>query len=385
MSVQIEQLTATDWDEGMAFLNEVFAEHSPHDFATLLPSIYQPTDEYMACNYAIREEGKICAIVGLFPTHWQVGETRLKVGGIGGVSTHSSVRGKGYMQLLMKHCVQRMQAEDYDLSWLGGQRQRYGYFGYETCGQKIHLGLTKSSVRHVFGSIEPLRFEPLAETDTIRMEAAVALHGAQDVYNSRGGTDTFHRFLVNGYYQPHVALDSGGNMVGYLAADAAGGSVVELLGIDSSSAIDMARSWVQSREQEGARFDVSPTSFEFLQRLSAIDAGNSISASGNWQIFDWQATVQALLQVRSKAGGLANGAVVLGIEGYGSLRIRVQDEDVSCEKVADTPMVTWSPLTAMRVLFGPLPASAVVEIPTAAAALSAWCPLPLGWSRLDGV
>jgi len=97
MKVEVVQLTAADWEEGLTFLNGVFGEHRPHDFATLLPSIYQPTEEFMACNHAVREDGNIRAVVGLFPIDWQVGDTRLKVGGIGGVSTHESVRGKGYM------------------------------------------------------------------------------------------------------------------------------------------------------------------------------------------------------------------------------------------------------------------------------------------------
>ena len=99
MSDEVIQLRGTDFDECMDFLNEVFSEHAPHDFAGMLPSIYQPTDEQMACNYAIRVDGKLAAVVGLFPAQWQVGDQVLKVGGIGGVSTHKRVRGAGYMKL----------------------------------------------------------------------------------------------------------------------------------------------------------------------------------------------------------------------------------------------------------------------------------------------
>ncbi len=139
MSLDVVQLAGADFDEAMEFLNGVFGEHRPHDFATLLPSIYQPSDEHMACNHALREDGRIRAVVGLFPIDWQVGDRLLKVGGIGGVSTHPGVRGKGYMGILMRHCVERMKAEGFHLSWLGGQRQRYGYFGYEKCGQAVSV------------------------------------------------------------------------------------------------------------------------------------------------------------------------------------------------------------------------------------------------------
>ena len=39
----------------------------------------------------------------------------------------------------------------------------------------------------------------------------------------------------------------------------------------------------------------------------------------------------------------------------------------------------------MRALFGPLAPDQVTVVPPALAALRAWCPLPLGWLRQDGV
>ena len=45
----------------------------------------------------------------------------------------------------------------------------------------------------------------------------------------------------------------------------------------------------------------------------------------------------------------------------------------------------WDPRTAMRALFGPLAPDQVTAVPPALDALRAWCPLPLGWLRPDGV
>ena len=38
--MKIEQLDATDFEEAMDFMNLVFGAHRPHDFATLLPTLY---------------------------------------------------------------------------------------------------------------------------------------------------------------------------------------------------------------------------------------------------------------------------------------------------------------------------------------------------------
>ena len=386
MSVEIEQLTAADWEEGLAFLNGVFGDDKEEfNFATLLPSIYQPTDEFMACNYAVRENGQIRAVVGLFPMDWQVGDNLLKVGGIGGVSTHLSVRGKGYMKLLMEHCVKLMKAEGYDLSWLGGQRQRYGYFGYEKCGQQLSVSMNSTNLRHVFGERQGLSFEPLVAEDRSRIDTAQQLHDALLVHCRRGGNDLFPRFLASWHHQPHAALDEDGTMVGYLVADASGGSVLELVARDASMEVEVARSWVQSRQEEGVRFDIGPTRYELLRRLSAIGEGGGANSSGNWQIYDWARTVGALLQVRCVGGALADGDILLGIEGYGSLHVQVCTNEVVCEKVAESAPVTWDAFTAMRVFFGPLPAAAVVDVPQTLGPLLAWCPLPLAWPRQDGV
>jgi len=42
-------------------------------------------------------------------------------------------------------------------------------------------------------------------------------------------------------------------------------------------------------------------------------------------------------------------------------------------------------LLAHRLLFGPLRPSQIIELPAAAAALDAWCPLPLYWAPQDNV
>ena len=70
--MKVEQLTANDFEEAMDFMNLVFGAHGPHDFASLLPALYQPTDELMKCIWAIRESGRIVAIVGYHPLEWKV-------------------------------------------------------------------------------------------------------------------------------------------------------------------------------------------------------------------------------------------------------------------------------------------------------------------------
>ncbi|MEC8993421.1 MAG: GNAT family N-acetyltransferase, partial [Candidatus Latescibacterota bacterium] len=380
MSDEVIQLRGTDFDECMDFLNEVFSEHAPHDFAAMLPSIYQPTDEQMACNYAIRVDGKLAAVVGLFPAQWQVGDQVLKVGGIGGVSTHKRMRGAGYMKTLMNHCVGVMQKEQYHLSWLGGQRQRYGYFGYETCGVSTNMSLSPTNLRHALPETA-ITCSPIEANDDCSLAFAHRLHAHQSVHCQRPA-DVFHRFLVGGFRRPYLARDETDTAIGYLVARR--GEVTEWVAEDDDHAIAMAGAWVRDRGEQ-ANFWLMPTQTGLAQRLGALAESTAIRTSGNWQVFDWAATIGALLQVQAAEQGLPDGRVRFGIEGYGVLEIDVENDRICCRRTEASASVVWHPFEAMRALFGPLPAHMVVNVSPELSALHGWCPLPLGWSHQDYV
>ncbi len=385
MSKEVVRLAAADFDEGMAFLNAVFGENGPHDFHAMLPSIYQPTEELMACNHAVRVNGEIRAIVGLFPMDWQVGETVLKVGGIGGVSTHAAHRDKGYMSLLMNHCVQHMKAQGFHLSYLSGQRQRYGYSGYETCGQRFLVTVRKRNIQHVFETPSPLRFEAIAVDDAHRIAVTQRLHDGQVIHHLRDPAH-FGRFLVSWHHEPFAALDEHGSMVGYLVATGDGSRVSELLAADTDTAVDIARGWVEAdSKRHSTTFELPPLNYDLVRRIAALGESQSVQEADNWQIFDWAATVEALLKVRAGGGELVDGEALIGIEEHGTLRVRVAGGEPQAERVDEASAVAWHPFTAMRVLFGPLPPCAVTALPHEAAQLQAWCPLPLSWPTQDGV
>lgn len=383
MSEPIIQLRAADFEEAMDFLNLVFSGHAPTDFAKLLPVLYRPTEEQMACNYAIRQQGRIRAVVGLFPLQWQVGQRVMKVAGIGGVSTHPNRRGTGLMQRLMQHCVAQMKTQGYHLSWLGGQRQRYLYCGYEKCGVGLSLSLSRANLRHCFAGDPALRFEPLAAADQASLARAWELHDAQPSRARRASGD-FYLHCVSWHHRPFAALDAGGRMVGYLVANAKGDLVTELVGESEEVGVEMARCWAV-RGDQGINLDFNPAAAGLIRRLGQVCEGMSVHASGNWQVFAWEEVLGALLQLRQAGSPLPAGRVVVGIEGYGRLALEVEGERTCCARTDEEPAVAGEAPLMLRLLCGPLPPSQVVLLPAGAALLEAWCPLPLFWARQDGV
>jgi predicted acetyltransferase len=363
----------------------VFDEHAPHDFANLLPSIYQPTDEHMRCNYAVRDEqGQLAAVVGVFPIDWRVGDVTLKVAGVGGVAVHPDYRGKGYMKLLMNHAVAEMRSAGYDLSYLGGRRQRYAYFGYEVAGTTYRLSVIKDNVRHAFaGQDTMVTFKPAAD-DLETVATLKALHDAQSLHCVRPA-DSFYKYLQNWHYQPTSAHNSDGQIVGYLVAHRDRHVINELVAQDADTAAQILRTWVEQSSLDVVVKLQAPAG-PVLRRLNGFADSLHVLPEGNWQIFDWSRVVDALLKAQHKANPLPHGSTVLNIgETPSEIMLTVDAEGARCQMTDREPDFVLDTFSATRLLFGPGPASAATRLPSSASILSAWCPLPLGFSHQDHI
>ena len=256
MSTAIARLTAADFEEAMDVLNFSFGFEHPHNFETLLPVLYHPGAEAMSWNWALREEG-------------------------------------------------------YPLSWLGGQRQRYGYYGYEKCGINYQLSLAPINVRHVFGDGDlGIEFRPLERQDRTHLQGVIGLHDAQPILGVRP-RERFYNMLLSWYHKPHIAISPDSRMIGYVVANGNGDRITEILAVNEGEPeLQIAAAWVQQHGE--ATFDLAPSN-RLLPKLAAVCGGMSVHSSGNWQIFDWAAVLDALLKAQSIVRPLADGAVVVEI------------------------------------------------------------------------
>ena len=385
MKQPVEQLTLNDFEEATDLLNYVFSQaHGPHAFEELLPKLYRPTEERMRCNYGIRHRGMLVAIAGAYPLAWQVGAATLRVAGIAGVATHPrhrGNRGKGLMRALVSHCVTEARAAGCHLSWLDGLRRRYRHFGYERCGTEIGLRLAARdfAVAGIDGA--GLRFRRLQEGDALLAEVQ-RLHARQQVHWRRPATE-FLSICASWNAVPYAALN-GDEFAGYLVAGRDPTRVSELVAVEAAAAARLAAGWCATRGERRISVAVSPWQTAATRSLGALADQTELRCCGNWQVFDWPALLAALLGERARGGGLPGGEVVLEIAGTGPLRLWVDGTASGCTATGDPPQVALDSVTAMRSLFGPLPAHLAGSVPLPAS-LESWCPLPLHIPSADRV
>lgn len=109
---------------------------------------YHPVLQEIApdCSLILDQDGDILSHVGVYPLNLEVGPAQVMCGGIGGVASAMEHRGQGYMAQLMQASIRHMREMGWPLSVLWGDRQRYGHLGYETCGVKYILRITRRSL-----------------------------------------------------------------------------------------------------------------------------------------------------------------------------------------------------------------------------------------------
>ena len=163
----------------IAFLDEVFfiddEPETKRDFISILPKIYH--DEYRPAynNFVVQDEdGEFRAAVGNFNIDLDVCGEKIKACCIGNVAVGLKYRSMGYMVDLMEMSVEEMMNNGTDLAYLGGQRQRYGYFGFEASGVSYNFEFNKKTAKHIFGGRKSnLRVERLQENDTEALSAII--------------------------------------------------------------------------------------------------------------------------------------------------------------------------------------------------------------------
>ena len=131
-------------------------------------------------------------------------------------------------------------------------------------------------------------------------------------------------------------------------------------------------------------FSLMPWQYEAIKYFSSVAHYMSISSPSLFKIINFDKVADALIKLKaSYTSNLPQGARVIGITGWGNLKISIEKNNHAyCEKTDDTPNIILDKLSATRLLFGPFSAETVVDTDEF---FSSVLPLPLSWNTLDRV
>ncbi|MHB1157318.1 MAG: GNAT family N-acetyltransferase [Phycisphaerales bacterium] len=394
MTPIITQPTVADFDELIAFMNRAFSFTPDIGFTRRLPVLYQRTERHLSCQHIIRRDGNtgpIVASIGLYPLTWRAGDASLRIAGIGGVSCDPDHRARGFMSHILTHLRQLIADEKYHLSYLSGQRQRYAHFGWEVAGSLHNFQLNTTNLKHTPDSpenpgckLEPFTGQPDA------LPAMRRLHDAQPAFIERSD-ESFPLAIQSWFASTWLLRDPRQNVAAYAVVSQNGSTVTEIVAADTSHAMRLLRLLLTDRPAAtpaitAINVQLAGEQHELTRTLGTVAETFNVQPAGNWRIFDWPAVLGALLLLRQRIAPLMPGRVTLRITDIDrAIRLEATDSAVHVDWTDAPADVSLDAKTAMRVLFGPLPPSAVTALPATAASLNAWCPLPLSFPAPDHV
>lgn len=373
MNLEFRKGRPDEYNDLIDFGNMVFRT----DFAALLPKLYRGHPEMAQHHYLALEDGKIKGMVGSFPLEFSMGGETVKAFGIGTVSVHPYARGRGYMKELMNRAVAGARAAGADLMCLGGQRQRYEYFGFGCACQRRSYTLTPANRRHWKKiSTEGVELLPLSENGAYTADC-LKLHNAQPIHAVRRLGD-FAGICRSWSSEPWI-FRRNGEFLGYCVLNDGCTAVGELLLNDWQEALPVL---FALSEKAGRELTVTPFFWqkELCRALGLVSEGCAIEDGEMVQLLNFPRMLALSLRLKGEQAGIMDGELVLEVSGEGKYRVAVRNGAVSVAETAEPAGLRIDTVQQQRRLFS---AGSLWQYDSPLE--NSWFPLPLELPAQDMV
>lgn len=379
---ELKRLNEDNYDELINLLNSVFARKNNQktDFEKDLPKMFVKDEQHMARHLGVFDDGKLVSCVGIYPMPTVIGDNELLFATVGNVATHWDYTGKGYMNMLMTEAMKEIEKMGVDVSRLGGLRQRYNRFGYDSCGSTYSFSLTKNNNEKSFNYEDDYTFVKIDKEDIDSIAFCECLYNNSGIRIKRDAYDGYQGFyaaMTTWQNIPYLVKDTKGNNVGYICVK--GNSVGEVYGLNPDVTVKIISLW-QKKNIETVSFSVAPYDIELARIFTSVCENMRIGFTCHFKVMNFEKITNALLKLKSKYVKMVNGEFVLKIEDYGKIKLFVHGDNVGCVRVDEKESLTLSRFDAQRFLFGPFPP---ISAGNADGVVSAWLPLPLSWNLQD--
>lgn len=357
------------------FINMVFSMHvRPHDFEVLLPKVYDPRYNKSRIHAIALEGNRIIGCVGVYDFPIRVADETLKIGYLGSVSVHQKFRKQGIMKKLMQMQIERARLEGMDLLALGGQRQRYEYYGFTPCGCTCSYTVTARNIRHAMADVDASEysFRKLAADDPA-IERLFDLYDQQTVSGART-LENFYATLCSYHNLPWVILRKD-EPAGYLIASENEEKIVELVMDEPSAFRAIVKGFLQEQKKSGVEILAAPFDLALNRSLAPVceKYGAIVSNNRMMRCMNPERVIGAFMKLKQTCCQLSDGVLCLGIADMATIRIEVRNGCVIIEKTGEQPDLTLSLMEAEQLIFN-YNRYAVAELPLRVH--RDWFPLP---------
>ncbi len=354
------------------FINYVFSQNSvPHDFKTLIPKVYADGRGYDDIHAIVLDNGRVKGVVGQYPIHASFGGAPLKIGYIGSVSTHPYARGSGYMIKMMEMQAEHAKETGIDVMMLGGQRQRYEYYGYSPVGSHYTYRVIAANVRHALKNVDAsaVGWKRFADATEAEIDRAYRLYQQQPVTGVRSRED-FELILHTWRAEPYLLL-RGDEVLGYMVAGGTD-SVSELIVSDASCVPALIKGWFAANGLKNMSFSVPAFDTALNRVLAAFAEGYQVSNCTQARVVNLANVLRACLTLKMRTDAVSDGEIILQMDDEAPVLARVKDGQLTVQETNAAPDVCLPRLEMQQLLF----ASNRFAAPDAACPVD-WFPLPL--------
>ncbi len=351
--------TKADEKQLLEMLDDVFfsddtSEHKP-DFLSLLPKLYKDKYNPGYNNVIVKEGDEIKSAIGCYPLEVVAAGRKLKVMGIGNVAVAKDSRGKGYMIDLMNMALDIMKEQDFDYSLLGGQRQRYGYFGYDPAGYSHGFLINKGNIRRLLGRDAKSGYtvKEITEADTDIIRRVKAINEADAVHAVRSEEMTVD-ILQSWRNVPYAAFEDG-EFRGYFIASRYGKDVSELKAEKTEDTLKLIMSAMEFCEKEEIHFCLPVFDADRCDFMAKICENSSVYNTDMINILNYGRFIEAFLAVKAERINLCSGTLNMLIHGYKadeSISVTVDGKDVTVSETDAKPDIELEHIDAIRFLLG---------------------------------
>jgi hypothetical protein len=341
------------------------------------PHCYIPQPEKIRNCLIMKDGPKVVSLVEYVDQTLKVGGSDLKVAGITAVSTWPSYRGRGLMTRLLDYCISLMREEGYAFSDLGGDRQRYGRFGWENAGRQWSFTITHRSLE-ASGVTTPYEIGPY-DARSGAVDALMAIH-EKEAMGVRRSRELYEMLLGRKGKQVWLAR-KGGWVAAYAITESRGDAQQSILEFGGNA--DGVRSILSHLMANGseALHLLSPWSHPLNGVFSSLSADWHVEPQRMIKLIDLGRTLRGFahqLGERYRELGLQGSRTVkLAVEGVEQrIEIEFSPEKAAVSKSpGPSKAFTLSDRQMVRFLFGLGTPSSEFSLPPNARFLEGLLPL----------